>query len=65
MKESSQVAKLYLRKAEQRKARAKRSVSEKLAIAAKLRDVQQSLAPTRAANKGKRAGKAGIRIKTA
>jgi hypothetical protein len=66
MKENSEVAKLYRRKEEQRKLRAKRSVSEKLAIASKLRDVQRSLAPARAANKAKRAaGKIEIRIKTA
>lgn len=66
MKENSEVAKLYRRKEEQRKMRAKRSVSEKMEIASKLRDVQQSLAPTRAANKAKRAaGRIEIRIKTA
>ena len=66
MKDSSEAAKFYQEKAQQRKARAKRPVSEKLAVAAKLRDVQQRLAPARAANKAKRAaGKIQIRIKTA
>lgn len=51
---------------QQRKARAKRPVAEKLAVATKLRDVQQKLAPARAANRAKRAaGKIDIRIKTA
>ena len=65
MKEDSEVAKFYRRKEQQRKTRAKRPVSEKLAIASRLRDVQQKLAPVRAANKAKRAsGKIEIRIKT-
>jgi hypothetical protein len=65
MKDNSEVAKFYRQK-EQRKARAKRPLAEKLAVAAKLRDVQQKLAPARAANKAKRAaGKIDIRIKTA
>jgi predicted RNA-binding Zn ribbon-like protein len=66
MKENSDVAKFYRQKEQQRKARAKRPVAEKLAVATKLRDVQQKLAPARAANKAKRAaGKIDIRIKTA
>ena len=66
MKEDSEVSKLYRRKEQQRKARAKRPVSEKLAIVSRLRDVQQKLAPARAANKAKRAAdKVEIRIKTA
>jgi hypothetical protein len=66
MKENSDLAELYRLKEQQRKARAKRPVTEKLAIAAKLRDVQLKLAPARAANKAKRAaGKIDIRIKTA
>jgi len=66
MKEDSEVTKLYRRKEQRRKARAKRPVSEKLAIASRLRDIQQKLAPARAANKAKRAaGKVEIRIKTA
>ena len=65
MKEDPEVSKLYRRKEQQRKARAKRPVSEKLAIAARLRDVQQALAPARAANRAKRAAaKIEIRIKT-
>ena len=66
MKENSKVAKSHRRKEQQRKLLAKRPVAEKLAIAAKLRDVQEKLAPARAANKAKRAtGKVEIRIKTA
>jgi tetrahydromethanopterin S-methyltransferase subunit A len=66
MKEDSEVIKFYHRKEQQRKARAQRPVSEKLAIASRLRDVQERLAPARAANKAKRAsGKIEIRIKTA
>jgi hypothetical protein len=65
MKEDSEVSKLYRRKEQQRKARAKRPVSEKLAIASRLRDVQERLAPARAANKARcAAGKVEIRIKT-
>ena len=66
MKENSEAAKSHRRKEQQRKLLAKRPVAEKLAIAAKLRDVQEKLAPARAANKAKRAaGKVEIRIKTA
>ena len=66
MKENSEIAKFYRRKEQQRKSRAKRPVSEKLAIASRLRDVQEKLAPARAANKARRAaGKVEIRIKTA
>ena len=66
MKEDSEIAKFYRRKEQQRKPRAKRPVSEKLAIASRLRDVQDKLAPARAANKAKRArGEIEIRIKTA
>jgi len=66
MKEDSEIAKLYRRKEQQRKARAKRPVSEKLAIASRLRDLQEKLAPARAANKAKRArDEIEIRIKTA
>ena len=66
MKEDSEIARLYRRKEQLRKTRAKRPVSEKLKIASRLRDVQQKLAPVRAANKAKRAaGKVEIRIKTA
>ena len=66
MKGDSKIAKLYRRKEQQRKARAKRPVSEKLAIASRLRDLQEKLAPARAANKAKRArDEIEIRIKTA
>jgi hypothetical protein len=66
MKDNSAVTKFYREKELQRKARAKRPVAEKLAVAAKLREAQQKLVPARAANKAKRAaGKIEIRIKTA
>lgn len=66
MRENSEAPKSHRRKEQQRKVRAKRPIAEKLAIAAKLRDLQQALAPTRAANKAKRAaGQIEIRIKTA
>lgn len=43
----------------------KRSIAEKLEVAERLRDLQRSLAPIRAANKAKRAaGNMEIRIKT-
>ena len=43
----------------------KRPIPEKLAIAERLRDLQKSLAPIRAANKAERAaGRVRIRIKT-
>ena len=54
MKKYPDVSELYKRKEAHRKNEAKRSISEKLAIASKLRDVQDKLAPTRAANKSKR-----------
>ncbi len=66
MKQDSGIAKLYRRQEQQRKDRAGRPVSEKLEIASRLRDVQDKLAPARAANKAKRArGEIEIRIKTA
>ena len=66
MKEDSENAKPDRRKEQQRRDRARRPVSEKLAIASRLRDVQEKLAPARAANKAKRArGEIEIRIKTA
>ena len=52
--------------AQLRKAEARRPVAEKLAIASRLRDVQERLAPVRAVNKAKRAaGLIKIKIKTA
>jgi hypothetical protein len=54
MRKDSQVADFYRRKELQRKNEAKRPVSEKLAIASRLRDVQERLAPVRVANKAKR-----------
>jgi len=44
---------------------ARNTIAEKLKIAAELRDLQEKLAPMRAANKAERAkGKIQIRIKT-
>ena len=54
MKKYPDVSELYERKEAHRKNEAKRSISEKLAIASKLREVQDKLAPVRAANKSKR-----------
>jgi len=66
MKENSEIAEFYRQKEQQRKTRAKRPAAEKLAVAAKLRDLQEKLAPARAANKAKRKrGEIEIRIKNA
>jgi hypothetical protein len=54
MKKYPDVSELYKRKEAHRKNEAKRSISEKLEIASKLRDVQDKLAPIRAVNKSKR-----------
>ena len=48
-------AELYRRIELGGKAEAKRPIAEKMAVAAKLRQVQESLAPVRAANKARRA----------
>jgi len=45
------IQKLYRRKEESRKLRAKRPIAEKLAIAEELRDLQNALAPSREANR--------------
>ena len=55
MKKYPDVTELYQRKEAHRKSRAKRSIPEKMAIASRLRDVQNRLAPVRAANKARRA----------
>ena len=56
----------YRRKEIGRKAEAERPVAEKMATVTKLRDLEKSLAPIRAANKARRASKQiQIRIKTA
>jgi hypothetical protein len=65
MKKYPDVTEIYRRKEANRKSDAKRPVSEKMAIASKLREAQERLAPVRAANKAKRAGnKIRIRIST-
>jgi hypothetical protein len=55
MKKYPDVSELYKRKEAHRKNEAKRSISEKMDIASKLREVQDKLAPVRAANKSARA----------
>ena len=63
MKKYPDVTEIFRRKEANRKDDAKRPVSEKMAIASKLRDVQERLVPARAANKAKRVGsKIRIRI---
>jgi len=65
MSKEHDVAELYREMEERRKLRAKRPISEKLAIAERLRDLQKKLAPVRAANKARRAtSDVEIRIKT-
>jgi hypothetical protein len=51
MKKYPDVSELYKRKEVYRKSQAQRPISEKLTIASKLREVQDTLAPNRAANK--------------
>jgi hypothetical protein len=53
MREHSNMADFYRQKEQHRKAAARRPVSEKLATASRLRDVQEKLARIRAANKAK------------
>ena len=66
MRKASDATDFFKRKERLRKTEAKRPVSEKLAIASRLRYVQEGLAPARAANKAKRsANQITIRIKTA
>ena len=63
MKKYPDVTELYKRKEAHRKNEAKRSISEKIAIASKLREVQDKLVPIRAANKAKRSHrKVNIRV---
>jgi hypothetical protein len=54
MKKYPDVTELYKRKEAHRKTEAKRPIPEKIAIASRLREVQDKLAPIRAANKAKR-----------
>jgi hypothetical protein len=54
MKKYPDVAELYKRKEAHRKNEAERPISQKMVIASRLRDVQEKLAPIRAANKAKR-----------
>lgn len=66
MRKYPDTTEFHRRKEAARKAEAKRPVSEKLATVSKLRDVEEILAPVRAANKARRAAKRiKIRIKTA
>jgi len=65
MNKERDVAELYREMEERRKLRAKRPISEKLKVVERLRDLQKTLAPLRAANKAKRAtSDVEIRIKT-
>lgn len=58
------VTDLYERKEAYRKNEAKRSISEKMVIASRLREVQDKLAPIRAANKANRSHrKVNIRVR--
>jgi DNA polymerase/3'-5' exonuclease PolX len=58
-------AEIYRQMEERRNLRAKRPISEKLAIAERLRDLQKALAPIREANRARRAtAEVEIRIKT-
>src|SRR6266699_2195227 len=54
MTKDQRLADLYRRKEEQRKINAKLPIAEKMAIAARLHEVQEKLAPIREANKVKR-----------
>ena len=64
MKKYQDVAELYKRKEAHRKNEAKLSISEKMVIASRLREVQDLLAPIRAANKSRRSlRKVTIRVK--
>jgi len=64
MNKEDEVAKLYRQMEDRRKLRAKRPISEKLAVAERLRDLQKALAPIRAANKKRVTDDVEIRIKT-
>jgi hypothetical protein len=58
VKKYPDVTELYRRKEAHRKSAARRPVSEKMAIASRLREAQERLAPARATNKARRsAGK--------
>jgi hypothetical protein len=54
MKKYPDVTELYKRKEAHRKSGAKRPISEKMVIASRLREVQDQMAPIRAANKARR-----------
>jgi hypothetical protein len=54
MKKYPDVAELYKRKEAHRVNEARLSISEKMVIASRLREVQDKLAPIRAANKSQR-----------
>lgn len=66
MKKYPDATEFYRRKEAGRKAEAKRPVAEKMVMATRLRDVEKTLAPIRAANKARRAlNQIKILIKTA
>jgi hypothetical protein len=54
MKKYPDVTEIYKRKEAHRKNEARQSISEKMAIASRLREVQDKLAPIRTANKSRR-----------
>jgi len=54
MTKDQRLADLYRRKEEQRKINAKLPIAEKMAIVARLHEVQEKLAPIREANRVKR-----------
>jgi hypothetical protein len=64
MKKYPDVSELHKRKENHRKDEARRPLPEKLATASKLRELQEHLAPIRAANKaGRSRRKLSIRVK--
>ena len=54
MKKYPDLTEIYKRKEAHRKHEARQSISEKMSIASRLREVQDKLAPIRAANKAQR-----------
>jgi len=64
MSKDRDVSDLYRQMEERRKLRAKRPISQKLAVAERLRDLQKALAPIREANKKRVASNVEIHIKT-
>lgn len=64
MKKYPDPRELYRRKEADRRTKANRPIAEKLSMVTRLRDMEKTLAPIRAANKAKRAAKQiKIRVK--